>query len=108
MTRPRNVTDASFVEDVLKSAKPIIVDLWAEWCGPCRLVSAVLDQLADEHSGKVEVVKINIDEYPGVASKLGINSIPAILLFEGGKLRAAVICARPKQFLGKGFADYLH
>lgn len=69
---------------------------------PCRLVSAVLDQLADEHSGKAEVVKVNIDEYPGVASKLGINSIPAILLFEGGKLRAAVICARPKQFLEKG------
>lgn len=89
MTRPRNVTGALFVEDVLISAKPIIVDFWAEWCGPCRLVSPVLEQLADQHSGKVEVVKVNIDEYPGVASKLGINSIPAHPAVRG---RQAVGC----------------
>jgi len=107
MTSPRNVTDASFVKDVLKSSKPVIVDFWADWCGPCRLVSPVLDQIADEHSGKVEVVKVNIDENPGVAEKLGITSIPAIFLFEGGRPRAAVMGARSKQFLEKEFADFL-
>ena len=104
----KNVTDASFAEDVLQSDKAVIVDFWADWCGPCQKVSPVLDQIAAEYVEKVQVVKVNIDENPAVAASLGITSIPAIYLFKDGENKASVIGARPKQFLEKEFADYLH
>ncbi len=107
MQGPRNVTDASFVDDVLKSAKPVIVDFWADWCGPCRLVSPVLDQIADEHSGQVELVKVNVDENPEISSRFRIISIPTVLLFEGGRQKASVIGARPKPYFEREFAQYL-
>ncbi|MCA4135640.1 thioredoxin [Arthrobacter sp. M4] len=103
----RTVTDASFDADVLASAKPVIVDFWADWCGPCHMLSPVLEQLADERADKIEVVKVNVDENPEISSRFGIISIPTVLLFEGGRQKASVIGARPKQYFEREFAEYL-
>ena len=93
------VTDATFETDVLGSDKPVIVDFWAEWCGPCRAVSPILDQIADERSDELRVVKVNIDEEPELAHRYGILSIPTIVLFKGGEPAAAAIGAQPKRML---------
>jgi thioredoxin 1 len=90
------VTDASFEEQVLKSSEPVVVDFWAEWCGPCRMIAPSLEEIASEMKGKVKVVKLNIDENPGVAGKLGIRSIPTLILFKDGKAAAQKVGAAPK------------
>jgi thioredoxin 1 len=90
------VTDASFDEQVLNSSEPVVVDFWAEWCGPCRMIAPSLEEIASEMKGKVKVVKLNIDENPGVAGKLGIRSIPTLILFKGGKAAAQKVGAAPK------------
>ena len=107
MSAAKNVTDADFRTEVLESDKPVIVDFWAEWCGPCRMVGPVLDAIAAEHADTVEVVKLNVDENPAVASQYGITSIPAISLFSGGEVVKKAIGAKPKSALEKEFADYL-
>ncbi|HRK24066.1 MAG TPA: thioredoxin TrxA [Beijerinckiaceae bacterium] len=96
MSNAVKVTDASFEADVLKSAEPVVVDFWAEWCGPCRMIAPSLDQIAVEMAGKVKVVKVNIDENPNVAAKLGIRSIPTLMVFKGGKLAATKVGAAAK------------
>ncbi len=90
------VTETSFEEQVLVSDKPVIVDFWAEWCGPCHAVAPILDRIAEERSGELKLVKVNIDEEEGLAQRYGIASIPTILLFEGGEPVAAAIGAQPK------------
>jgi len=96
-TKP--VTDGSFETDVLKSGQPVLVDFWAEWCGPCRMVGPVLEELATEMQGQVNIVKMNVDENPMAPSKYGIRSIPTLILFKNGQPAATKIGALPKQAL---------
>jgi thioredoxin 1 len=95
------VTDASFDADVLQSAEPVVVDFWAEWCGPCKMIGPSLEELAGEYAGKVKIVKLNVDENPGVAGKLGIRSIPTLMLFKDGKVASQKVGAAPKGELAK-------
>jgi thioredoxin 1 len=92
----QTVTEATFQRDVLESHEPVIVDFWAEWCGPCHMVSPILNQIADERAGELRLVKVNVDEEEGLARRYGIVSIPTIILFKGGQPVAATIGARPK------------
>ncbi len=92
----QTVTEATFQSDVLESEDPVIVDFWAEWCGPCHMVSPILDQIAEERAGELRLAKVNVDEEEGLARRYGIVSIPTIILFEGGQPVAATIGARPK------------
>jgi thioredoxin 1 len=98
------VTDASFEADVLKSAEPVVVDFWAEWCGPCRMIGPSLDQISEEMAGKVKIVKINVDENPGTAAKFGIRSIPTLMIFKGGALASQKVGAASKGDLSKWIA----
>jgi thioredoxin 1 len=90
------VTDSSFDKDVLQSGEPVVVDFWAEWCGPCRMIAPALDEISKEMAGKVTVAKLNIDENPNVAMRFGVRSIPTLILFSGGKPAAMQVGAAPK------------
>jgi thioredoxin 1 len=93
------VSDATFDADVLKSEGPVLVDFWAEWCGPCKTIAPVLDELAQSMAGKVTVAKLNIDENPQTTRKYGVRGIPTLLLFKGGQVAATKIGALPKSKL---------
>ena len=90
------VTESTFDQEVLKSEKPVIVDFWAEWCGPCHAVAPVLDKIVEERAGEIRLVKVNIDEEQGLAERYGIASIPTMVLFKDGEPAAAAIGAQPK------------
>jgi thioredoxin len=96
--KPRPVTDASFAHDVIEasSSRPVLVDAWAEWCGPCRMIAPVLDQLAAEAGGRYNIVKLNVDENPRTAGQFGIRSIPTLLIFKNGRLVDQLIGAQSK------------
>ena len=94
-------TDATFEADVLMSKEPVVVDFWAEWCGPCKMIGPSLEEIGAEMAGKVKIVKLNVDENPGVSSKLGIRSIPTLMLFKDGKLASQKVGAAPKSQLVK-------
>ena len=94
-------TDGNFDQTVVKSDKPVLVDFWAEWCGPCRMIGPALEEISNEMAGKVKIVKLNVDENPQVASQFGIRSIPALMMFKGGQVVAQKIGAAPKGDLAK-------
>ncbi|MBF5095921.1 thioredoxin TrxA [Azospirillum sp. INR13] len=96
MSTTIKVTDDSFEQDVLKATGPVLVDFWAEWCGPCKMIAPALDELAREYEGKVTVAKLNIDENPGTPGKYGVRGIPTLMLFKDGSVAATKIGALPK------------
>ena len=93
------VTDESFEQEVLKSEVPVLVDFWAAWCGPCRMVAPIVDQLATEYSGKLKVAKVDVDQNPDVSGRLGVLSIPTLMVFKGGEMVERIIGAVPKPVL---------
>jgi len=101
------VTDESFASDVIGAGRPVVVDFWAPWCGPCKAVDGVLADLEAAHGDKVGFVKMNIDEHPARASELGVLSIPTVILFANGERQAAVVGARPRSFFEQAFGDWL-
>lgn len=101
------VTDATFAAEVLKSDKPVVVDYWAVWCGPCRLISPILDEIARTHAEKITVAKLNVDENPATAGKYGIVSIPTLNVFVGGQVVKQIVGAKPKAALLRDLAPYL-
>ena len=94
-------TDATFATDVLNSAEPVVVDFWAEWCSPCRMIAPALDEISHEMEGKVKIVKLNVDENPAVAAQYGIRSIPTLLIFKNGQLASQKVGAASKTELSK-------
>jgi thioredoxin 1 len=107
MSAAPDVTDATFADDVLNSEDTIMVDFWAEWCGPCRAVSPILDAIAAEHSDKIKIVKLNVDDNPQTAMKYQITSIPAMKVFKGGEVVKTIIGARPKPAIEVELASFL-
>ena len=106
MSATKTVTDASFADDVLLSDKPVLVDFWAEWCGPCRMVAPTLEEIAGTHDAIV-VAKLNVDENPSIAAQYGITSIPTMNVYSGGKLVKQIIGVKPKAHLLADLSDYL-
>ena len=103
----RAVTDVTFDQEGINNEKTVLVDFWAEWCGPCRAVSPILDQIATENADKLDIVKLNVDDFPALAAKYQITSIPAMKVFQKGEVVKTVIGAKPKVALEKDLAAYL-
>ncbi len=107
MSSASPVTDSSFQGEVLESDVPVLVDFWAPWCGPCRMVAPVVEEIAEQYEGQVKVVKLNTDENPQVASQYGIRSIPTLMIFKGGQRVDMVVGAVPKTTLANTLEKYL-
>lgn len=101
MAKPLELTDSNFDSEVLNSENPVLVDFWAEWCGPCRMIGPVVEELANEYEGKVKIGKVDVDSNPEVSVKYGIRSIPALLIFKNGEVVDQIIGTVPKSHLAK-------
>ena len=98
---------STFDEEIGGSMEPILVDFWAEWCGPCKMIAPILDEIAEEHAGKLKVAKLNVDEAPQIAQRFGVMSIPTMILFDNGKPAKKMIGARPKAAILGDLAEFL-
>jgi thioredoxin 1 len=107
MTKPIEITDANFEQEVLKSDKPVLVDFWAVWCGPCKMIAPVVEELAREYDGKLKVGKVDVDHNPQVSMQLGIRSIPTLMVFKNGKVVEQIIGAVPKRNLVERILPYV-
>jgi thioredoxin 1 len=101
------VTDGEWTTEVLEADRPVLVDFWAEWCGPCRMVSPIVDEIAEEHSANLKVLKLNVDENPGTAREYGVMSIPTLMVFKGGMPDKRIVGAKGKAALLADLADYV-
>ncbi|HET6664760.1 MAG TPA: thioredoxin [Acidimicrobiales bacterium] len=101
------LTDATFDEEIGAAAEPVIVDFWAEWCGPCKAIAPVLEEIASEHAGKVRVAKINIDDHPGAARRFDVMSIPTLIVFKDGQPARRVVGAKPKGALLEELSEFI-
>jgi thioredoxin 1 len=101
MSKPVEIEEAKFEEAVLKAGLPVLVDFWAPWCGPCKMVGPVVDELAEEYDGKIDFVKVNVDDNAKIASQYGVMSIPTLILFKDGKPLSNIVGFRPKEELKK-------
>jgi thioredoxin 1 len=107
MSALKKVTDATFDEEVLKSDKPVLVDFWAEWCGPCRMIAPILDQIAEEYGEKLEIVKLNTDENPETAARYGVLNIPMLNVYVNGEVAKTIVGAKPKRALLKDLESFI-
>ena len=94
-----NVTDSNFEQEVLSSEIPVLLDYWAEWCGPCKMIAPILNDIADEYSGKIKIAKLNIDENPGTPAKFGVRGVPTLMIFKSGSIEATKVGAMSKSQL---------
>jgi thioredoxin 1 len=103
----KQITDTTFDQEVLKSNQPVLVDFWAEWCGPCRALGPKLEELSNELGTKVRIVKVNVDENPNIAAKFGIRSIPTMILFKGGQTVETMMGNQPKEAIAQTLARHI-